>query len=55
MDSVQHRCGENYMKLNVQKAKIISFTCNNNSVQFNYYASDVSILHTDFIRDLGVM
>jgi hypothetical protein len=43
------------MELNIQKTRIISFTCKTNSVHFNYYVSNEIILRSDCIKDLGVM
>jgi hypothetical protein len=53
--SVQHWCAENHIELDIQKKKIISFTCETNSVHFNYYDSNEIILRSDCIKDLGVM
>jgi hypothetical protein len=43
------------MELDVQKTRITSFTRQTNSVHFNYYVSNVIILRSDCIKDLGVM
>jgi hypothetical protein len=43
------------MELNIQKTRIISFMRKTNSVHFNYYVSNKIILHSDCIKDLGVM
>jgi hypothetical protein len=40
------------MELDVHKTKVIYFTHKAKSIHFNYYASDVSVLHTDCIKDL---
>jgi hypothetical protein len=55
IDSIQQWCVENCMEFNIQKTKTIYFTRKNVSVHFNYYVSDVLILRTDSIKDLGVI
>jgi hypothetical protein len=47
--SVQQWCGENYMELNIQTIEIISLTFKSNGTHFNYYASDVLILHSETV------
>jgi hypothetical protein len=54
IDSIHQWCGENCVELNIQKTKI-SFTCDTNSIHFNYCVCHVLILHSDCIKDLGVM
>jgi hypothetical protein len=48
-------CSENGMELNIQKTKIISFTCKTNSIHFKYFVKDVLILRAECIKDLGVI
>jgi hypothetical protein len=55
IDAVQQWCRENGMELNIQKTKIISFTRKTNSIHFKYSVKDVLILHSDCIKDIGVM
>jgi hypothetical protein len=55
MDAVQQWCGENCMELNIQKTKIISFTCKTNSIHFKYSVKDVVILRAECVKDLGVV
>jgi len=43
------------MELNIHKTNIISFTRKTNCVHFNYCVSNVLILRSDCIKDLGVM
>jgi hypothetical protein len=43
------------MEFNVHKTKISSFTCKTNSIHFNYYLNDVSVLCTDYVKELGVL
>jgi hypothetical protein len=43
------------MELYIHETKIINFTYKTNSNCFNYYVSDDSVLHTDWIKDLGFM
>jgi hypothetical protein len=50
-----HQWCENCMELNIQKTKIISFTHKMKSINLNYHVSDVLILHSDCLKDLGVM
>jgi hypothetical protein len=55
IDLAHQWCGENYMELNIQKIKITHFTRKTNSIHFDYYVRDVSILRNDCIKDFGVM
>lgn len=48
-------CYVNPMGHNVEKTKITSFTHNMNSISFNCYVRDISILYTDCIKDFGIM
>jgi hypothetical protein len=43
------------MQLNIQKTKIIFFTCKTNGVPFKYCGKDISVLRFHCINDLGVM
>jgi hypothetical protein len=43
------------MKINIFKTNFISFTRKTNSVHFNYFLGDLSIVQNDYVRDLGVM
>jgi hypothetical protein len=43
------------MELDIPKTNIISFTRKTNCVHFIYYISNVLILRSDWIKDLGVM
>jgi hypothetical protein len=52
INSVQQWCGKNYMQLNIQKNKIISFTRKTNSIHFNYY---VLILRSNCIKYLVML
>jgi hypothetical protein len=54
-DPVHQWRGENYMQLNIQKTKIIFLTRKSNSNHINYCVKDVLILHSDCIKDLGVL
>jgi hypothetical protein len=47
--------GGNHMELNIQKTRIIYLTRKTNSAHVNYYVSNVIILRSDCIKDLGVM
>jgi hypothetical protein len=52
---VQRWCIENYMKINIFKTNINSFTRKTNSGHFNYFGGDLLIIWTDCIKDLGIM
>jgi hypothetical protein len=47
-DSVEQRCSENYLQLDVQGTKLIHFT-------HSYNVSDVSVLRTGRTNNLGAM
>jgi hypothetical protein len=55
IDSVQKWCNENYMKINIFKTNINSFTRKANSVHFNYFRGDLLIVRTGRVEDLGVV
>jgi hypothetical protein len=55
IDSVQKWCIENYMKINIFKTDMISFTRKSNSIHFNYFLCDLLIVRTDCVKDLGVL
>jgi hypothetical protein len=55
IESVQKWCIENYMKINTLKTNIISFTRKTISIHFNYFVSNLLIIQTDYVKDLGVM
>jgi hypothetical protein len=55
IDSVQKWRTENYMEINVLKTNTIYFTRKTNSIHFNYYVVYLSIILTDFVKDLEVM
>jgi hypothetical protein len=52
---LQQWCTENYMELNIQINRIITYTRKTNNVNFNYYVSNVTILRSYCIKDIGVM
>lgn len=51
--SVQKRCVDNYMELNIHKTKIISAA--RNSIHFNHCFGDVLLFRTDCIKHFDVM
>jgi hypothetical protein len=55
IDSVQGWCTGNYMKIKIHKTNIIYFTCKSISLNINYYIGDILIIHTDCVKDLGIM
>jgi hypothetical protein len=52
IDSVQKWWIENYMKI-IHSKQIISFTRKTNSIHFNYFVSNLLIVRTDCVKDLG--
>jgi hypothetical protein len=55
IDSMQNWCIENGMILNVGKTTIISFMCKTVSINFNYKLCNNRILHSQCVKDLGVL
>jgi hypothetical protein len=55
IDLVQKWCIQNFMKINILKTNIISFTHKTNTIHFNYFLSDLLIVRTDCVNDPGVM
>jgi hypothetical protein len=55
IDSVEKWCIESYMKMNIFKTNITSFTCKTNSIHFYYFFGYLLILRTDCVKDLWVM
>jgi hypothetical protein len=54
IDSVQSWCTANFMKLNISKTRVISFSRKTNTLFFQYKLCHSSITRTDSIKDLGV-
>jgi hypothetical protein len=54
IDSVQSWCTANFMKLNISKTRVISFSRKINTLLFHYKLCNSSITRTDSIKDLGV-
>ena len=55
MNNVRVWCISNYMNLNVNQTRVISFCRKTNCHGFDYKLSESSIRRTDCIRDLGVL
>lgn len=55
MNNVQMWCISNYMKLNVNNIGVICFCSKTNCRGFDCNLSESSIIHTDCIRDMGVL
>jgi hypothetical protein len=54
IDSVQGWCTANFMKLNISKTRVISFSRKTNTMIYYYKLCHSSITHPDYIKDLGV-
>jgi hypothetical protein len=54
IDSVQGWCTANFMKLNISKTRVISFSRKANTLIYDYKLCQSSITRTDSIKDLGV-
>jgi hypothetical protein len=52
--SVQGWCTANFMKLNISKTRVISFSRKTNTLTYDYKLCQSSITRTDSIKDLGV-
>jgi hypothetical protein len=54
-EHIQAWCAANYMKLNISKTRVITFSKKTNGLYYVYKIQDSSITHTDTIKDLGVL
>jgi hypothetical protein len=54
INSIQGWCTVNYMKLNISKTKVMSFSRKTNILIYEYKLCQSSITRTDSIEDLGV-
>jgi hypothetical protein len=54
IEHIQACCAANCMKLNVSKARVITFSRKTNDLYYVYKIKDPSINCTDTIKDLGV-
>jgi hypothetical protein len=54
MDFVQKQCTGNCMQINIFKKNLTSFTGKTNSIGFNYFLGDLSIVRNDYVKDPGV-
>jgi hypothetical protein len=55
IDSAHKWCLEHYVKINIVKISIISFTRKTNNNHFNYYTGDVLIVRIDYVEYSDVM
>jgi hypothetical protein len=55
IDSVQKRCIENYLKINIAKTNIIYFIRKTKSIHFNYFLDDLLIIRTNCVNNLWVV
>lgn len=53
--NVANWCNDNQFNLNVSKCSCMSFTLNNNAIQFNYTLSDVALNRVNMQKDLGII
>jgi hypothetical protein len=55
IDSVQNKCLNNGMKLNLSKTTIMSLTYKTNSIYFNYKLCNNPVACSQCVNDLGVL
>jgi hypothetical protein len=54
IDSIRGWCAANYMKLNIDKTKVITFCRKTNILIYEYKLFHSTITRTDSVKDLGV-